>query len=135
MLHWIYPNSWVNFYDIPLVVPRGTHPCGPCEAHTLKLLLPRPLPARVPLLPRLFFRGFWNAPIQVFCSKQFVSEVNTLKVIAPSVLVARAEKSRHVQASDALEPLDPCSACTLRPPCQHISEKVCPKTRDSKYFV
>lgn len=88
-------------------------------------------PTPVPL--RLLIRRFWNVPTQVFCSKQFVSEVNTLKVIAPSVLVARAEKSRHVQASDALEPLDPCGACTLRPPCQHISEQVRPKSRDIVY--
>ncbi|CAM9526937.1 unnamed protein product [Pylaiella littoralis] len=29
----------------------------------------------------------------------------------------------HVQASDALEPLGHCQACTLRPPCRHISEQ------------
>ncbi|CAM9917872.1 unnamed protein product [Ectocarpus sp. 6 AP-2014] len=31
--------------------------------------------------------------------------------------------SHHVQASDSLEPLGVCQACTLRPPCQHISEQ------------
>ncbi|CAM9588177.1 unnamed protein product [Hapterophycus canaliculatus] len=31
--------------------------------------------------------------------------------------------SHHVRASDALEPLGLCPACTLRPPCQHISEQ------------
>eukprot|EP00752_Nemacystus_decipiens_P018232 g16360.t1 len=60
---------------------------------------------------------------EVFCEKQFLSEENTLKVIAPRTLAAREERSHHVQASDALEPLDPCHACTLRPPCQHISEQ------------
>ncbi|CAN0548193.1 unnamed protein product, partial [Ectocarpus sp. 12 AP-2014] len=28
-----------------------------------------------------------------------------------------------MQASDSLEPLAVCQACTLRPPCQHISEQ------------
>lgn len=61
---------------------------------------------------------------QVFCEKDFLSEENTLKVIAPKTLAAREERSHHIRAADALEPLDLCRACTLRPPCQHISEQV-----------
>lgn len=61
----------------------------------------------------------------MFCEKEFLSEENTLKVIAPRTLAAREERTHHVQAADALEPLSLCRACTLRPPCQHISEQVC----------
>ncbi|CAN0025427.1 unnamed protein product [Ectocarpus fasciculatus] len=64
----------------------------------------------------------FRAP-QVFCEKEFLSEENALKVIAPKTLAAREEMSHHVQASDSLEPLGVCQACTLRPPCQHISEQ------------
>ncbi|CAN0506961.1 unnamed protein product, partial [Ectocarpus sp. 8 AP-2014] len=61
---------------------------------------------------------------QVFCEREFLSEENALKVIAPKTLAAREEMSHHVQASDSLEPLPVCQACTLRPPCQHIFEQV-----------
>ncbi|CAN0165613.1 unnamed protein product [Scytosiphon promiscuus] len=60
---------------------------------------------------------------QVFCEKEFLSEENTLKVIAPKTLAKREEMSHHVRASAALEPLGLCPACTLRPPCRHISEQ------------
>ncbi|CBJ25950.1 hypothetical protein Esi_0017_0187 [Ectocarpus siliculosus] len=82
------------------------------------------------LAVKVIFRAYWPdlqqciaAANKVFCEREFLSEENALKAIAPKTLAAREEMSHHVKASDSLEPLGVCQACTLRPPCQHISEQ------------
>ncbi|CAN0360994.1 unnamed protein product, partial [Ectocarpus sp. 8 AP-2014] len=64
------------------------------------------------LAVKVIFRAYWPdlrqciaAANKVFCEREFLSEENALKVIAPKTLAAREEMSHHVQASDSLEPL------------------------------
>lgn len=60
---------------------------------------------------------------QVFCEKQFLSEINTLKVISPRTLTRRDDSVHRVKAAAALEPLRRCGICTLPPPCTHLPEE------------
>ena len=57
---------------------------------------------------------------RVFHRWEYASHVNCCKEFAPEAFGAR----RKIDAKAALgDPIDRCAVCTLRPPCQHVSEQ------------
>ncbi|CAM9455538.1 unnamed protein product [Ascophyllum nodosum] len=82
------------------------------------------------LAVKALFRKFWPdlsrciaVSQQVFCDKHYLSEMNVLKVIDPKELRDRETMARCMKPWDSLGPLEKCPACTLHPPCRHISKK------------
>lgn len=65
---------------------------------------------------------------QVFCVRHFLSSANVLAVVAPNEASKVPKGPREVEAVAALQPLARCRACTLLPPCQHVSEQVTSKS-------